>query len=79
MAEYVVDANECDQQPYEERDKATKPRSKVGEQLLQSPARDQPNCNVKGVSRTHEGKGSIMTIAWSGKSKRSHTMWVFKI
>ena len=35
--------------------------------------------NVKGVSRTHEGKGSIMTIAWSVKSKRSHTMWIFKI
>ena len=35
--------------------------------------------NLKGVSRAHEGKGSIMTIAWSGKSKRSHTMWVFKI
>ena len=34
--------------------------------------------NVKGVSRTHEGKGLIMTIAWSGKSKRSHTMWVFE-
>ena len=33
--------------------------------------------NVKGVSRTHEGKSLIMTIAWSGKSKRSHTMWVF--
>ena len=33
---------------------------------------------VKGVSRTHEGKILIMTIAWSGKSKRSHTMWVFK-
>ena len=35
--------------------------------------------NVKGVSRTHEGKSLTMTIAWSGKSKRSHTMWVFKI
>ena len=35
--------------------------------------------NVKGVSRTDEGKSLIMTIAWSGKSKRSHTMWVFKI
>ena len=32
MAEYVVDADECDQQPYEERDKETKPGSKVGEQ-----------------------------------------------
>ena len=30
--------------------------------------------NVKGVSRTHEGKSLIMTIAWSGKSKRSHTV-----
>ena len=35
--------------------------------------------NVKGVSRTHEGKGLIMTIAWNGKSKRSHMMWLFKI
>ena len=43
MAEYVADADECDQQPYEERDKATKLGSKVGEQLMQSPARDQPN------------------------------------
>ena len=34
--------------------------------------------NVKGVSRTHQGKSLIMTIAWSGKSKRSHTMWLFK-
>ena len=32
-----------DQQPYGERDKATNPGSKVGEQILQSPARDQPN------------------------------------
>ena len=43
VAEYVVDADECDQQPYEERGKATNPRSKVGEQLLQYHARDQPN------------------------------------
>ena len=43
MDEYVADADECDQQPYEERDKATKPGSNVGEQLLQSLARDQPN------------------------------------
>ena len=34
--------------------------------------------NVKGVSRTHEGKSLIMTTTWSGKSKRSHTMWVFE-
>ena len=34
--------------------------------------------NVKVVSRTHEGSSVIMTIAWSGKSKRSHTMWVFE-
>ena len=33
--------------------------------------------NVKGVSRTHEGKSLIMTIAWSGKSKWSHTLWIF--
>ena len=34
--------------------------------------------NDKGVSRTHEGKSLIMTTTWSGKSKRSHTMWVFE-
>ena len=43
MAEDVADADECDQKPYEERDKATKPGSKVGEKLPQSPVRDQPN------------------------------------
>ena len=43
MAEYVADADECDQQPYGEREKATIPESKVGEQTLQSPAKDQPN------------------------------------
>ena len=34
--------------------------------------------NVQGVSRTHEGKSLIMTIAWNGKSKRSHTIWVLE-
>ena len=34
--------------------------------------------NVKGVSRTHGGKSLIMTIAWSGKRKRSPTMWPFE-
>ena len=43
MDEYVVDANECDQQPYGERDKVTSPEAKVSEQILQSPAKDQPN------------------------------------
>ena len=38
MDEYVADADECDQQPYGERDKAKSPESKVGEQILQSPA-----------------------------------------
>ena len=41
--------------------------------------RTNQTSNVKGVSRTDEVKGLITTIAWSGKSKRSHTMWVFKI
>ena len=41
--EYVADADECDQQPYGERNKATSPESKVGEQILQSPIKDQPN------------------------------------
>ena len=39
MAEYVADVDECDQQPYGERDKATSLESKVGEQMLQSPAK----------------------------------------
>ena len=45
MAENVADADadECDQQPYGESDKATSPESKVGEQILQSPTRDQLN------------------------------------
>ena len=43
MAEYVADADECDQQPYKERDKETSPESKVGEQILQTPTKDQPN------------------------------------
>ena len=34
--------------------------------------------NVKSVNRIHGGNGLIITIAWSGKSKRSHTMWVFE-
>ena len=60
MAEYVVDVDECDQKPYGERDKETSPESKVGEQILQSPAKDHQTGNVKGVSRTHEGKRLIM-------------------
>ena len=40
MAEYVANADECDQKPYEERDKATSLKSKVGEQILQSPAKE---------------------------------------
>ena len=43
MAECVADANECDQQPYGERDKATSLESNVGEQILHSLAKDQPN------------------------------------
>ena len=40
--------------------------------------RTNQTSNVKGVSRTDEGKSLIMTIAWRGKNKRSHTMWVFE-
>ena len=43
MAEYVADTDKYDQQPYGERGKETSPESKVGEQILQSPAKDQPN------------------------------------
>ena len=39
MVEYVVDADECDQQPYGERDRATSPKSKFDEQIMQSPAK----------------------------------------
>ena len=49
MAEYVADADECDQQPYGERDKATSP--KVGEQILQSPTKDQPNWSCQGYKQ----------------------------
>ena len=34
MVEYIADAEECDQKPYDERDKATSPESKVGEQII---------------------------------------------
>ena len=60
MAEYVVDADECDQQPYGEMDKATNPESKVGEQILQSLARTNQIGHAKGVSRTHAGESLIM-------------------
>ena len=43
MAEYVADADKCDRQLYGERDKETSTWSKVGEQILQSPTKDQPN------------------------------------
>ena len=43
MVEYVADADECNQQPYGKRDKATNLGSKVGEQILQSLTRDQLN------------------------------------
>ena len=43
MDEYVADADECDQQPYGERDKETSLESKVGDQILQTLAKDQPN------------------------------------
>ena len=43
MDKCVADVDECDQQPYGERDNATSLESKVGEQILQSPAKDQPN------------------------------------
>ena len=78
LIEYVVDADECDQQPYEERDKATSPQSKVGEQSLQSPARTNQIGHVKGVRRTHASKSLVMAIPWSGKGKRPHTMWMFE-
>ena len=78
IAECVADADECDQKPYGERDKATSPESKVGDKFYNLLQRTNQTGNVKGVSRTHEGKILIMTISWSGKSKRSHTMWVFE-
>ena len=75
MAEYVADADECDQQPYE-RDKATNQDQKLVRKFCNLLQRTSQTSNVKGASRTHEGKSLIMTIAWSGKSKRSRTMWV---
>ena len=58
-------------------------RKKVQNQKLVSEfynllQRTNQTSNVKGVSRTHEGKSLIMKIAWSGKSKRSHAIWVFE-
>ena len=41
MVEHIVDVEEGDQQPYGERDKETSLGSKVGGQILQSPAKDQ--------------------------------------
>ena len=49
MAEYVADADECDQQPYGERDKATSLES--SEKTLQSPAKDQPNWSCQGCKQ----------------------------
>ena len=43
MAKSIADADDCDEQPYGQRDKATCPESKVGDQILQSPTKDQPN------------------------------------
>ena len=43
LAEYVADADKCDQQPSGGRDEATSPYSKVGEQILQSSARCRLN------------------------------------
>ena len=43
MAKCLADVDEGDQKPYGERDKATNLGSKVGEWILQSPARDQLN------------------------------------
>ena len=61
LAECVADADECDHQPYEERDEATSPYTKVGKQILQSPTRTNQIGHVKGVSTTHAGKSLIMT------------------
>ena len=41
MAEYVVDANECDQQPYGERDKAKNIGSKLGYQVHEEGRHDR--------------------------------------
>ena len=40
MDEYVADADKSDQKPYGEMDKETSLESKVGEQILQSPAKE---------------------------------------
>ena len=37
--------------------------TKVGEQILQSPARTNQIGHVKGVSMTHVGKSLLMTIS----------------
>ena len=74
MDEYVADADECDQQPYGERDKATIQDQNLVSDFCNLLQETNQTGNVKGVSRIHASNGLIMTIAWNGKGKRSHTM-----
>ena len=79
MVEYVADTDECDQQPYGERDTATIQDQKLVSDFCNLLQETNQTGNVKGVSRIHAGNGLIMKNAWSGKRKRFHTMWVFEV
>ena len=71
MAEYVAN-------PMEKGIRQQIQNQKLASKFCNILQRTNQTGNVKGVSRTHEGKSLIMTFAWSGKSKRSHTIWVFE-
>ena len=76
--EYVAEADECDQQPSGERDKATSPQQKLVSKILQSLTRTNQIGHVKGVSTTHVGKILLMTIPWIGKGEIPHTMRILE-
>ena len=63
MDEYVADADECDQQPYGERDKATIQDQKLVSDFCNLLQETNQTGKVKGVSRIHVGNGLAMIIA----------------
>ena len=63
MAEYVVDVDECDQQPYGERAKATIQDQKLVRDFCNLLQETNKTGKFKGVSRIHAGNGLIMIIA----------------
>ena len=69
LDEYVADADadEWDQQPYEERDKAKSPWQKLVSKFCKLLRRTNQSGHGKGVSKTHAGKSLLMTdsMDWS--------------